>query len=48
MKKTILGLFLAMLMFSTYSCRETTEMNTDGDMEKNETRAGELEEETDN
>lgn len=34
--KKLLILFAAFVTLSLFSCRETTEMNTDGDMEKSD------------
>lgn len=36
-KKLFLSLFISSLMLSAISCRDTNEMNTDGDMEEEET-----------
>lgn len=36
MKKTLI-LFSALIFMAFSSCRETTEMNTDGDMEESDT-----------
>ena len=39
MKKKFFLLVLAGMFLTTYSCREETEMNTDGNMEETETRS---------
>lgn len=36
MKKSFLILLISIFTFSFYSCRETTEANTDGNMEESE------------
>lgn len=38
MKKSILIMMLVGILFSLYSCRDETEVNTDGNMEETETR----------
>lgn len=41
MKTLKIALFLLTFSLSFYSCRESTEMNTDGNMEESETRVEE-------